>query len=403
MRKNKEKKPKKKGRLSAFVIGNVVVMMILIILGLNIASIIVSTRLIDVLCDIYISENAGATRAIAEEAINHNELSPAMSDKLDQYNVLMIPLELVIISILVAVFVWIIMHRVNKELKSFEVALDNLSESDVGSWDVDEINSNIQEFDSICVSYNRMVSRLRESEAIRSKLEGQRRQLTADISHDLKTPITVIHGYAQALKDGVADREAEERYLDAIYTKTDMIAELINTFHEYSKLDHPNFEFDIQQGDICEYFREYLAIKYEEFDLAGFELDAELPEEKIICIFDHTQLKRVFENLITNSLRHNTAGTCIYADLCADENSVTIHIGDTGKGIPKELRDTIFEPFVVGNSSRTSGKGSGLGLAISKRIVEAHGGSIKLIDDPRGVCSTYYEMILPRRQPDGQK
>ena len=396
MRKNKEKKPKKKGSLSAFVIGNVVIMMIAIIIGLNTANFIVSEKLVDDLSRIYISENEGATREMAEEAVAHNEFSPAMSDKLEKYNMLMIPLELVIITLLVAVFVWIIMHRVNRELKSFEVALDRLSAEDVSNWNVAEINSNIKEFDSICSSYNRMVARLKESEAIRSKLEGQRRQLTADISHDLKTPITVIHGYAQALKDGVADREAEQKYLDAIYTKTDMVAELIDTFHEYSKLDHPQFDFEIAEGDICEYFREYLAMKYEELDLAGFGMEAELPDEAIIYPFDHAQFKRVFENLITNSFRHNSAGTTIFADITESDGSVVIHIGDNGKGIPEDIRETIFEPFVVGNRSRTSGKGSGLGLAISKRIVEAHGGSIRLVDDPTDRCRTLYEIVLDR-------
>ena len=80
----------------------------------------------------------------------------------------------------------------------------------------------------------------------------------------------------------------------------------------------------------------------------------------------------------------------------ANDDIIIIHIGDNGKGIPEELRKSIFEPFVVGNKSRTGVKGSGLGLAISKRIVEAHGGTIKLIDPDDSRWKTMYRIVLPK-------
>jgi signal transduction histidine kinase len=75
---------------------------------------------------------------------------------------------------------------------------------------------------------------------------------------------------------------------------------------------------------------------------------------------------------------------------------IIINIGDNGRGIPEELRKTIFEPFVVGNKSRTGTKGSGPGLAISRKIVEAHNGTISLADDPEGRMKTMYEIVLHR-------
>ncbi|HCJ42260.1 cell wall metabolism sensor histidine kinase WalK [uncultured Ruminococcus sp.] len=392
----KRVKEKKKRSLSFFVISNIILMVLTIILAVNIEDSIAGKILLDKLKKMYLADHPDATYKMAAEAIMRNEFTSEMQDVMYSYNNLYMMIQLVVIIIVIAIFSWIILRKVHKELKIFQVAINSISDINVQEWEVLAINSDIREFDSICSSYNRMVTRLRESEATRSKLESQRRQLTADISHDLKTPITVIQGYAKALNDGVADPEAERRYLEAIYTKTEMMAELINTFHEYSKLEHPRFGFDMAEGDLCEYFREYLAMKYEELDLAGFELEADLPEHSIPFRFDHTQLKRVFENLITNSFRHNSAGTAIFADIADDDKAVVIHIGDNGKGIPKDMRDTIFEPFVVGSRSRTDSKGSGLGLAISKRIVEAHSGSITLKDDPAGRCSTLYEIVLKK-------
>ena len=125
-------------------------------------------------------------------------------------------------------------------------------------------------------------------------------------------------------------------------------------------------------------------------------LEAEIPEKKIMFRFDKKQLKRVFENLITNSFRHNEKGTLIYAEMLEGDDNITIRIGDNGKGIPQEIRDSIFEPFVVGNKSRTGAKGSGLGLAISKKIVESHNGTIALIEDSEGRLRTLYEIILKK-------
>ena len=387
-------KPNKKFSLKGYVIRRILCMILLMIVALEVSGEIASMMLLKDLYAIYMKENEGVTLEMAKEAVLHNNLSDAMMKEVEMYNYLILPVDIVLIVLLVILFTWIILRRMFKEMKNFEYALDSISDVNKDGLEAKQIDSDIKEFSSICISYNRMVKRLQTSEEMRSELEEQKRRMTADISHDLKTPITVIRGYAKALNDGVANKEEEHKYLDAIYRKTETVAELIDTFHEFSKLDHPSFEFEMSDGDICEYFREYLAMKYEELDLAGFELEADLPDEEIPFRFDKKQLKRVFENLITNSFRHNDKGTVLYADLSKKNGKVVIHVGDNGKGIPREYRETIFEPFVVGSSSRTGSKGSGLGLAISKKIIEAHGGTIQLTDDESGKCKTLYEIVL---------
>ena len=252
----------------------------------------------------------------------------------------------------------------------------------------------IREIDHIRNSFTHMVQRLRQSENESRRLEQERQKMLADISHDLKTPITVIQGYSQALCDGIVDEKTQKKYLQTMVYKSEMLAELINSFYEYSKLEHPQFTLRPEKGDVCEYFREYLAMKYEELETAGFDLVAELPEEQVPCEFDPAQLKRVFENMIANSLKHNSSGTTLFANMTVKDGDVILRLGDNGNGIPDSIREKIFEPFVVGDEARTSGKGTGLGMAISRRIIEEHGGVVTLLPKGSYKMTTCYEIRL---------
>lgn len=282
-------------------------------------------------------------------------------------------------------------RMVMKPLRLLQNAMDNLR---YGKQPGTPEYEGPKEFVGIFKTYDEMTARLHESEQEKEKVEADRQRMLADISHDLKTPVTVIQGYASAVADGLISEESQQQYLRIIVNKADLLSELINSFYEFSRIEHPEFELTREDGDICEYLREYLAEKYDELTLSGFDLDTDIPEEKIKYSFDHMQLKRVFENLIVNSIKHNKEGTVIYASIRKSGDKIVINIGDNGNGIPEELKSTIFDPFVVGNKSRTSGQGTGLGLAIAKKIVEAHGGTIALIDDKNNQWKTLYEIVL---------
>ena len=147
--------------------------------------------------------------------------------------------------------------------------------------------------------------------------------------------------------------------------------------------------------------RGYLAERYDEIKLSGFTLKAVIPETPIMCSLDSYQMKRALDNILYNSLKYNSLGTVIAVSVNerepADESrhgKVKITRADNGTGITGENAENIFEPFVMGDKSR-SGGGSGLGLAITKRIITAHGGTIRLIDPKPDGFSTEFEIILP--------
>ena len=243
-------------------------------------------------------------------------------------------------------------------------------------------------------SFDRFSDRLAESEAERRRLDQGRQKLIADISHDLKTPITVIAGYIDAICDGKVPPEEVNRYLRAIQGKAEALTELVNAFHEYSKVEHPEFVLHKERTDLCEFLREYLAGKYDEIDLAGFSLEVSIPEHPVFCALDQLQFRRVLDNLLSNALRYNRLGTVLFFDISVEEGAAVLRVADNGAGIPPDRAKYIFEPFVVGSDAR-SGTGSGLGLSITRRIVEKHGGTVALSTRPEPGRSTEFVLRLP--------
>lgn len=281
-----------------------------------------------------------------------------------------------LILVLTSLFLtrWI-SRSVFEPINELNVAMQNIAE---GNLEYILPHKDDGEIGDLYRNYEDMRLRLKESADEKILTEKQNKELVSNISHDLKTPITVIQGYAKAVADGLTDEEMQKQYLNTIVKKAESLTDMINTFHDYSKLEHPEFCLVRETQDLAEYLREYLAEKYDEIDLGGFNLEVEIPEETVSYSFDRVQMKRVFDNIISNSLRHNPPGTVIYVTLQQSDKAVRIEIGDSGVGIPLELQDTLFDPFIVGDESRNTRQGSGLGLAVAHKIIELHGGALFL-------------------------
>ncbi len=250
------------------------------------------------------------------------------------------------------------------------------------------------EIEALGRSFDAMAARLAQSQAETRRLEEQRIQMLTDISHDLKTPITVIAGYADAIRDGKISPEELSRYLETISRKAKGLSGLIQQFYQYSQTQHPDFRLERVRVDLCEYLREYLADKYGELDLAGFALEVEIPESRPYPVrLDPFQLGRALDNLISNALRHNPPGTLLRVTLSPGEEGARLLLEDNGRGIPPQLRQDLFTPFAVGDQSRSSG-GSGLGLAITLKILQAHGWAIRLLPREEGQ-GTAFEIQIP--------
>jgi len=305
-------------------------------------------------------------------------------------------ISIVLFILCMVVVVWIMtqntVNYIKNPLSVLEGAMKNFSK---GKREQIEDCDGPKEFSMVIHTFNDMENQLNESEKERAELENQRQKMLGDISHDIKTPVTVIRGYSSAIADHIIPQEEQEKYLRIISQKAALLSELVDSFSDYSRLQHPDFQMNFEKTDLSEYLREYVAEKYEELELQDYSMDINIPENAIEADIDRQQLKRVFENIIINSVKHTSAHTVISVSLQREGENAVISLGDNGPGIPPDLRKTIFEPFVTGDDSRTSGKGSGLGLSIVKKIVEAHHGTVELMDSKKG---TIFHIVLPLHQ-----
>ena len=223
-----------------------------------------------------------------------------------------------------------------------------------------------------------------EREAQQKEFDRKRNLMLSDIAHDLRTPMTTVSGYANALADGmVQNPQQQAAYLDAIQRKSHRMNDLINLLFEYVKLDSEGFSLDRKPHDLCEIARENAALIYSDVEDAGMTLDVEIPDEPIMVSVDEVQISRVVTNLLTNAMRHNDQGIRIMLCLFRQEGVIHLMVADSGSVIPKDLEGHLFEPFARGDASRKSSGGSGLGLSIAKKVVEMHGWRMKLVQQPQ--------------------
>lgn len=218
--------------------------------------------------------------------------------------------------------------------------------------------------------------------------ESSRRRLLTNISHDLRTPITLIQGYLEAMHDGVVqDAQQQHRYVGMMLHKISGLNRLINDLFELSKLEagQVNYHFSMVRLDI---WAQHLQREYR-IDLESkgmrfmFELDASAAEadEDIWLWMDEFRMQQMMSNLIYNAAAHMAAADTLTIGLAYEGQNceVIVRIADTGSGIAKEDLPHIFERFYKNDKSRNSahGGGSGIGLTIVKEIVLAHQGKIR--------------------------
>lgn len=212
---------------------------------------------------------------------------------------------------------------------------------------------------------------------------NDRSSLYASITHDLKTPITTVMGFSQALKEGRVKESDMPSVLDAIYLKTKRVDELMDLLFAYTKLSTNEYQMHLEPTDLCRLVRECAAQNYEMFEDKKMTVEIDIPEHRIMRKADYMELSRAVNNLMINACRHNAAGSRVLIRI-TDDKKAGIIIADNGNAIAKEIEDRLFEPFVCSDESRNSNGGSGLGLAIARQVVEKHRGHIYIEHDISG-------------------
>ncbi|SFJ35527.1 Signal transduction histidine kinase [Paenibacillus sp. UNC496MF] len=242
------------------------------------------------------------------------------------------------------------------------------------------------EIGQLGVAFEEMRSRLQQSIERQAQYEENRKTLIANISHDLKTPLTAIKGYVDGIVEGVADTpEKSAKYMRTIAAKADELDVLINELFLYSKLDLNREPFRFEAVRLEPYLRDWSdELQFElEKRRIGYTAAIALDPETVVSL-DWDHFKRVLNNIIQNSVRYSDkAEPAIALSAARDGQEVVIRIADNGIGIEPEALTHIFERFYRAEESRNADTGgSGLGLAIAKQIMEGHGGTISAVSRP---------------------
>lgn len=276
----------------------------------------------------------------------------------------------------VILIIWIY-RSILRPLNTLRKGMNKIKEGDLDYSVVSDTNDEIGQ---LCEDFEEM--RLRLKDLINSRLayEEDIRELISNISHDLKTPLTAIKGYAEGLIDGVADtKQKQEKYLKTIMTKANDMSVLVDELSFYARIDSNTIPYSFKEINLSEYFSDCIEELNCDLEIKNIELVFENETDPdTMVIADAEQLKRVINNIIGNSIKYiekNKGRIRIHLkDIGA---FIQIEIEDNGIGIPESDLPYIFDRFYRADASRNSKKGgSGLGLAISKKIIEDHAGEI---------------------------
>ena len=211
----------------------------------------------------------------------------------------------------------------------------------------------------------------------RRRLETIRRDFVANVSHELKTPLTVIGGFAETLRDRDLSDEDRQRFLSTIDANTRRMQRIVDDLLDLSRYESGSWTPNVVANDLTGLVTDVFTSVQRAADAKGLALRFDAPAEARRVDADPTALRQVLSNLVENAVRYTTSGAVVVRAEAIGDRGTTISVADTGSGIPSEHLPRIFERFYRVDAGRARGEGgTGLGLAIVRHLVEAHGGSV---------------------------
>ena len=243
-----------------------------------------------------------------------------------------------------------------------------------------------EELHRLAAAFNEMAAALEADVTALRRQEHLRRELVANVAHELATPLTAIQGFTEALLDGVVhDPEERTESTRLIAREAGRLRRLVGQLRQVALYDAGAETLARGPVALPELVDETLAVLGPEFDRREIRLTSALPGDLPPVSADADRLTEILLNLLDNALRHTPAGGIIEVTAARDGRMVRLAIADTGPGIPPTERERIFDRFYRLDASRTAATGgSGLGLAIVRSLVAAHGGTITVDERPGG-------------------
>jgi two-component system OmpR family sensor kinase/two-component system sensor histidine kinase BaeS len=236
--------------------------------------------------------------------------------------------------------------------------------------------SGSDEVKEVARAFNDMAAALEGAETLR-------RNLMADVAHELRTPLSVVQGNLRAILDDVYSLDKAE--VARLYDETRLLSRLVNDLHELAQAEARQLQLNREPTDLGDLIRATTAAFSPAAEAKGVSLKTQVPSDLPLVAADSARLKQVLHNLLDNALRHTQAGGTI--SVCAgcqsgEKDQVWVSVKDTGEGISPEHLPYVFDRFYRADPARSRATGgAGLGLAIVRAIVEAHGGRVSVTSD----------------------
>ena len=243
------------------------------------------------------------------------------------------------------------------------------------------------EVGELAASFNNMAESLQQT-------ERQRREFIANISHELKTPMTTIAGYTDGILDGTIPPENERRYLQIISNESRRLSRMVRRMLDVSQLQAIDPLRGGNHFDICESMRRVLISMEQKINDRHLDVDADIPEEPILVLGDNDMITQVIYNLLENATKFAREGTALYLGITAIDGKARVTVRNLGDTIPADELPLLFERFHKSDKSRSEDKdGVGLGLYIVKTILEQHKEKINVTSED-GVTTFTFSLAM---------
>lgn len=288
--------------------------------------------------------------------------------------------------VLVTIAVYVMTGKIAKPIRNLETATTLYSSGDF-SYKVPEINSN-DELAHLITKFNAMATSL-------SQIENSRRSFVANVSHEFKTPMTTIGGFINGILDGTIPPEKQDYYLNIVASEINRLSKMVSTMLNISKIETGTVEINIEKFDLSQKLLTTLLgfeqlISKKQIEVIGIE-----DLEPVTIHGDSAMIDQVIYNLIDNAVKFTDTGGKISVNTTQDKKHVYFAITNTGKGIPAESLEKVFDRFYKVDQSRsTDTKSTGLGLYLIKSILSLHNGTITVESEPDSF--TRFTVKLPK-------
>ena len=219
--------------------------------------------------------------------------------------------------------------------------------------------------------------------------ERQRRNMVADVAHELRTPLSNIQGYVEAVRDGVL--KPDRSTIGTIHQQVLYLADIVEDLRLLTETEADDFRLSREPGSLVETVRESVDGARAKAEAGGVVLSVDLPAESPMIAFDRTRISQVVGNLLDNAVRHTPTGGRVTVAVAVGQSMASVTVADSGEGIPADVLPFVFDRFYRADPSRSRATGgAGLGLTIAKKLIEAHGGSIRVESEAgRGASFTF--------------